>query len=64
MCIRDRDAGVKKTLNKGRDELFLNATDLLNTMVIRKTVNGQGFRYTSNDYYETQVVRVGYSRKF
>ena len=58
------DAGVKKTLNKGRDELFLNATDLLNTMVIRKTVNGQGFRYTSNDYYETQVVRVGYSRKF
>ena len=33
-------------------------------MVIRKTVNGQGFSYTSNDYYETQVVRVGYTRKF
>lgn len=58
------DAGVKKTLNKGRDELFLNATDLLNTMVIRKTVQGQGFDYTSSDYYETQVIRIGYSRKF
>ncbi|WP_425504315.1 TonB-dependent receptor domain-containing protein [Rhabdobacter roseus] len=58
------DAGVKKTLNKGRDELFINATDLLNTMVIRKTVNGQGFSYVSNDYYETQVIRVGYTRKF
>ncbi len=58
------DVGLKKTLNQGRDELFLNATDLLNTMVIRRTVQGQGFGYVSNDYYETQVVRVGYSRKF
>jgi outer membrane receptor protein involved in Fe transport len=58
------DAGVKKTLHNGRDELFLNATDLLNTMVIRKTVQGQGFSYTSNDYYETQLIRVGYSHKF
>lgn len=58
------DAGLKKTMNKGRDEFFLNATDLLNTMVIRRTVQGQGFRYVSNDYYETQVVRIGYSRKF
>jgi outer membrane receptor protein involved in Fe transport len=58
------DAGVKKTLGSGRHELFINATDLLNTMVIRKTVNGQGFRYTSNDYYETQVARLGYTRKF
>ncbi|MBU1823175.1 MAG: outer membrane beta-barrel family protein, partial [Bacteroidetes bacterium] len=58
------DAGVKKTINKGRDELFLNATDLLNTMVIRRTIEGQGFGYTSNDYYETQVIRVGYTRKF
>lgn len=58
------DAGVKKTLRNGKDEFFITATDLLNTMIIRKTVEGQGFSYTSSDFYETQVVRIGYSRKF
>ncbi|GEJ44470.1 TonB-dependent receptor domain-containing protein [Chryseobacterium sp. ON_d1] len=58
------DAGVKKTIQKGKGELFLNASDLLNTMVIRKSVQGNGFAYTSNDYYETQVIRLGYSYKF
>lgn len=58
------DAGVKKAIQKGKGELFLNATDLLNTMVIRKSVQGSGFAYTSNDYYETQVIRLGYSYKF
>jgi hypothetical protein len=51
-------------LQKGKGELFLNGSDLLNTMVIRKTIYGNGFSYTSEDYYETQVIRVGYSYKF
>lgn len=58
------DFGVKKIIQKGRGELFLNATDLLNTMIIKKEVQGQGFKYTSTDYYETQVMRLGYSYKF
>ncbi|MGC4057406.1 MAG: TonB-dependent receptor [Chitinophagaceae bacterium] len=58
------DAGAKKKIQKGRGELFINATDLLNTMVIRKQVAGVGFRYTSDDYYETQVIRIGYNYKF
>lgn len=58
------DLGLKKAIQKGKGELFLNATDLLNTMRIKKEINGQGFNYTSNDYYETQVVRLGYSYKF
>ncbi|PVD52412.1 TonB-dependent receptor [Terrimonas sp.] len=57
------DAGLKKAVQKGKGEIFLNATDLLNTMVIRRQVQGMGFSYTSNDYYETQVVRLGYSYK-
>ncbi len=56
------DLGIKKQLANG--ELFLNASDLFNTMVIKKTISGNGFSYTSNDYYETQVIRIGYSRKF
>lgn len=58
------DAGIKKTIQKGQGELFLNATDLFNTMVIRKQINGTTFRFTSSDYYETQVIRLGYNYKF
>jgi outer membrane receptor protein involved in Fe transport len=58
------DLGLKKTIQKGKGELFFNGTDLLNTMVIKREINGQGFKYTSNDYYETQVIRIGYSYKF
>ena len=58
------DLGLKKAIQKGKGELFFNATDLLNTMIIQKEIKGQGFNYTSNDYYETQVIRMGYSYKF
>ena len=55
--------GLKKMIQKGKGELFANATDLLNTMVIKKEIRGSGFSYVSSDYYETQVVRIGYSYK-
>ncbi|MEQ9300933.1 MAG: outer membrane beta-barrel family protein [Cyclobacteriaceae bacterium] len=58
------DFGIKKSLQGGKGELFFNATDLLNTMVIRKEIDGNNFSYTSADYYETQVFRVGYTYKF
>ena len=58
------DAGVKKTIQNGRGELFVNATDLLNTMKVKNEIHGDGFEYISTDYYETQVVRMGYTYKF
>jgi len=58
------DLGLKKSIQKGKGELFFNANDLANTMVIKKTLQGNGFSYTSDDYYETQVIRLGYSYKF
>jgi outer membrane receptor protein involved in Fe transport len=58
------DAGVKKGIQKGKGELFVNATDIANTLQLKKEVRGNGFRYVSTDYYETQVVRLGYSYKF
>jgi len=33
-------------------------------MRLKKEVKGNGFRYISSDYYETQVVRLGYNYKF
>jgi outer membrane receptor protein involved in Fe transport len=56
------DGGLKKTV--GRNEFLLNVTDLANTLRIKKRVQGDGFYYVSSDYYETQVVRLGYTYKF
>jgi hypothetical protein len=58
------DMGVKKGIQHGKGELFINATDVANTLRLKKEITGNGFRYISTDYYETQVFRVGYNYKF
>ncbi len=58
------DLGVKKSLQKGKGEVFFNATDIANTLRIKREVKGDGFNYVSTDYYETQVFRLGYTYKF
>ncbi len=57
------DAGIKRSIQKGKGELFFNGTDLFNTLRIKKRIDGNGFTLTSTDYYETQVFRLGYSYK-
>ncbi|MDB0011408.1 TonB-dependent receptor [Crocinitomicaceae bacterium] len=56
--------GVKKNIQKGKGEFFFNASDLFNTMIISTQIRGNNFNYTSSNYYETQVFRLGYSYKF
>ncbi len=58
------DIGLKKQIQKSKGELFANASDIFNTLNIKKEISGNGFRYETTDYYETQVVRLGYSYKF
>lgn len=58
------DVGMKKSVQQGRGEIVVNATDLLNTMQAERTIRGTNFRLVSTDYLETQVVRVGYNWKF
>lgn len=58
------DLGMKKSIQQGRGEIVVNATDLLNTMQAERTIRGTDFRLVSTDYLETQVVRVGYNWKF
>jgi hypothetical protein len=58
------DAGFKKTSRSGNSEWFINGTDILNTLRIKREIRGNGFDLTSTDYYETQVIRIGYSYKF
>ncbi|WP_078832387.1 outer membrane beta-barrel family protein [Sediminibacterium ginsengisoli] len=58
------DLGIRKYTRNKQGELFLNATDIFNTLRIRKSITGNGFVMNSTDYYETQVFRIGYSYKF
>ena len=58
------DMGIKKQIQKSKGELFLNASDIFNTLRIKKEINGNGFKLNGTDYYETQVFRLGYSYKF
>lgn len=58
------DAGIKHVTRKNKGEVFLNATDVLNTLRIKRVVTGDGFSFESTDYYETQVFRIGYNYKF
>lgn len=58
------DVGLRKNVQQGRGEIVINATDLLNTNQVRRTLTGADFRYVSTDYLETQVVRLGYTWKF
>ena len=58
------DMGLKKTSLNGKSEFFINATDVFNTLRIKKDLRGNGFTLASTDYYETQVFRIGYSHKF
>ena len=58
------DLGVKKSVQLGKGEIVVNATDVLNTMQLRRSVRGTDFRIVSTDYLETQVIRASYSWKF
>jgi hypothetical protein len=58
------DAGIKKIIQKGKGELFINATDIANTLNLKREMRGNGFSYVSTDYYERQVFQIGYSYKF
>lgn len=58
------DAGVKRLTQKNKGELFVNVTDIFNTLRIKKYISGNGFQLTGTDYFETQVFRIGYNYKF
>ena len=51
------DLGLKKSVQNVKGEFFLNASDLFNTLVIKKEIQGNNFRYSRNNNYETQQNR-------
>ena len=58
------DFGIKKSIQNGKGQLFINGTDVFNSLVLRSKITGSNFSYTSNNYAESQVFRLGYSYTF
>ncbi len=58
------DLGLVKKIWKGKGELTLAATDLFNNYGIVQEINGDGFTVLYENYYETQMIRIGFKYKF
>ncbi len=58
------DFGIKKVIMKGKGEVNLSATDIFNKYGIKQEIIGDGFKAIYENYYETQVFRMGLKYKF
>ena len=58
------DLGIKKGVLNGRGELTFSFSDIFNNFGLRQEIVGDGFTALYENYYETQVARLGFKYKF
>ncbi len=58
------DMGMKKKLWLGKGELSFAFTDIFNQFGLQQEIYGEGFRADYENYYETQMMRIGLKYKF
>jgi len=58
------DLGIKKAILKGNGEITFSFSDIFNNFGIRQEYNGDGFKVLYENYYETQVARLGFKYRF
>ncbi|MDG1805359.1 outer membrane beta-barrel family protein, partial [Flavicella sp.] len=58
------DIGAKKKIWEGKGEINFAATDIFNTYGIKQNIKGDGFTAVYENYYQTQVFRLGLKYKF
>jgi outer membrane receptor protein involved in Fe transport len=58
------DLGIKKNLLDKKAELTFSASDIFNRFGIRQRLIGEGFTTTYENFYETQIFRLGFKYKF
>ena len=58
------DLGFKKVLLNGNGELIFSFSDIFNDFGIHQEIEGNGFSAVYQNYYETQVARIGFKYKF
>jgi len=57
------DAGLKKSVFKGKGEITFSASDIFNNFGIKQEYKEDGFTALYENYYETQVFRIGLKYK-
>ncbi|MCP9234736.1 outer membrane beta-barrel family protein [Lewinella sp. JB7] len=58
------DFAVSRTVFSGKGEYVLAATDIFNGFGLRQEIDGEGFTAEYRNYYESQVVRLGFTYKW
>jgi outer membrane receptor protein involved in Fe transport len=58
------DFGITQKVFEGKGEISFSASDIFNNYGIRQEIMGDGFTATYENYYETQVFRLGLKYKF
>ena len=58
------DLGIKKAILQGNGEITFSFSDIFNNFGIRQKYNGDGFTVLYENYYETQVARIGFKYRF
>lgn len=58
------DLGIKKGILKNKGEITFSFSDIFNNFGIRQKYKGDGFTALYENYYETQVARLGFKYKF
>lgn len=53
------DLGLSLKILEGKGTVNLSASDILNTYGIRQDIEGEGFSAAYENYYETQIIRLG-----
>ncbi len=58
------DLGIRKKVIQGKGDITLNFSDIFNHYGIRQEINGDGVNVMYENWYETQVLRIGFRYKF
>jgi hypothetical protein len=58
------DLGIKQKVLRGSGEITCSFSDIFNHFGIRQEIKGNGFTALYENYYETQILTVGFKYKF
>jgi hypothetical protein len=58
------DFGIKKKIIRDKGEVTLSFSDIFNDFGIKQEIKGAGFTAVYENYYETQIISLGFKYKF
>ena len=58
------DLGISKTVMDDRGEITVSFVDVFNDFGIKQFIGGNGFDAIYENYYETQVLSLGFNYQF